>query len=71
MLIPDGRKLRAVEIQASATANVDHFRGLRSFAASFSDALEGGSVVYGGDADQSRSDWPVIGWQRLQRPPAP
>ena len=32
-------------------------------------ALEGGSVVYGGDIDQARSDWPVIGWQRLQHPP--
>ncbi|MDQ0586227.1 ATP-binding protein [Variovorax paradoxus] len=71
LLIPDGRKLRAVEIKAGATVNADYFRGLRSFAASFPDALEGGSVVYGGDADQSRSDWPVIGWQRLQHPPAP
>lgn len=71
LLIPAGRKLRAVEIKAGATVNADYFRGLRSFAASFPDALEGGSVVYGGDADQSRSDWPVIGWQRLQHPPPP
>ncbi|MGR4869152.1 ATP-binding protein [Variovorax sp. LARHSF232] len=70
LLIPAGRKLRAVEIKAGATVNADYFRGLRSFAVSFPDALEGGSVVYGGDADQSRSDWPVIGWQRLQHPPA-
>ena len=45
LLIPDGRKLRAVEIKAGATVNADYFRGLRSFAALFPDALEGGSVV--------------------------
>lgn len=69
LLIPSGRKLRAVEIKAGATVNADYFRGLRGFAAAFPDALEGGSVVYGGDSDQARSDWPVIGWQRLQHPP--
>jgi predicted AAA+ superfamily ATPase len=69
LLIPAGRKLRAVEIKAGATVNADYFRGLRQFAAAFPDALAGGSVVYGGDADQARSDWPVIGWQRLQYPP--
>lgn len=69
LLIPSGRKLRAVEIKAGATVNTDYFRGLRSFAAAFPDALEGGSVVYGGDTDQARSDWPAIGWQRLQHPP--
>lgn len=70
LLIPVGRQFRAVEIKAGATVNPDYFRGLRSFSAAFPDALEGGSVVYGGDTDQARSDWPVIGWQRLQSPPA-
>ncbi|WP_088952387.1 hypothetical protein [Variovorax sp. HW608] len=58
-----------MEIKAGATVNTDYFRGLRSFAAAFPNALEGGSVIYGGDTDQSRSDWAVIGWQRLQHPP--
>ena len=70
LLIPSGRKLRAVEIKAGATVNPDYFRGLHSFAAAFPDALEGSSIVYGGDTDQVRSDRPVIGWQRLQHPPA-
>lgn len=69
LLIPAGRRLRAVEIKAGATVNGDYFRGLRSFAAAFPDALEGGSVVYGGEAEQVRSDWPVISWKRLQHPP--
>lgn len=70
LLIPSGRRFRAVEIKAGATVNPDYFRGLRGFAAAFPDALDGGSVVYGGDTDQARSDWPVIGWRRLQHPPA-
>lgn len=70
LLIPIGRQFRAVEIKAGATVNPDYFRGLKGFAAAFPDALEGGSVVYGGDTDQARSDWPVIGWQRLQSPPS-
>ncbi|MDR2155633.1 MAG: ATP-binding protein [Burkholderiaceae bacterium] len=69
LLIPSGRKLRAVEIKAGATVSTDYFRGLSNFSAAFPDALEGGSVVYGGDSDQARSDWPVIGWKRLQHPP--
>lgn len=69
LLLPAGRRFRAVEIKAGATVNPDYFRGLNSFAASFPQALEGGSVVYGGDLGQPRSDWPVIPWHRLQSPP--
>lgn len=69
LLIPSGRRLRAVEIKAGATVNTDYFLGLRSFAAAYPDVLDGGSVVYGGDADQPRSDWPVFGWRRLLYPP--
>ena len=71
LLLPAGRQLRAVEIKAGATVNADYFRGLRSFAAAFPDVLEGGNVVYGGEAFQTRSDWPVIPWSHLQSPPPP
>lgn len=71
LLLPAGRKFRAVEIKAGATINADYFRGLNGFAANFPEALEGGSVVYGGDTGQARSDWPVIPWNRLQSPPPP
>jgi len=69
LLLPAGRRLRAVEIKAGATVNPDYFRGLAGFAASYPDALEAGSVVYGGAQPQARSDWPVIPWQQLQSPP--
>ncbi len=69
LLLPSGRRLRAVEIKAGATVNPDYFRGLAGFSAQFPDALEGGSVVYGGETAQMRSDWPVIPWRQLQNPP--
>ena len=70
LLIPEGRQFRAVEIKAGATVNGDYFRGLTAFDKSYPGALAGGSVVYGGDVPQSRSDWPVIPWVRLQTPPS-
>ena len=70
LLLPTGRQFRAVEIKAGATVNPDYFRGLNAFAATFPQALEGGSVIYGGDAYQARSNWPVFPWHRLQSPPA-
>ncbi|WP_295552329.1 ATP-binding protein [uncultured Pseudacidovorax sp.] len=70
LLIPAGRRFRAVEVKAGATVNPDYFRGLRLFAEQFPEAVEAGVVVYGGQADQIRSDWPVFSWQRLQSPPA-
>jgi hypothetical protein len=35
------------------------FRGLRSFARLFSEAVTSGGVIYGGIQAQPRSDWPV------------
>lgn len=70
LLIPAGRRFRAVEVKAGATVNPDYFRGLRLFAEQFPESVEAGVVVYGGQADQIRSDWPVFSWQRLQSPPA-
>jgi predicted AAA+ superfamily ATPase len=69
LLLPTGRQFRAVEIKAGATVNPDYFRGLNAFAATFPEALEGGNVIYGGDAYQARSNWPVFPWHQLQSPP--
>jgi predicted AAA+ superfamily ATPase len=69
LLLPIGRQFRAVEIKAGATVNPDYFRGLRGFAEAFPEVVEGGNVVYGGDTNQARSDWPVIAWKQLQAPP--
>lgn len=69
LLVPDGRRLRAIEIKAGATVNPDYFRGLRAFGAHQPQAEGGGCVVYGGEGNQSRSDWPVFSWRCLEAGP--
>ena len=65
LLLPADGKYRALEIKAGATVNPDYFRGLRQFAKAHGDRMEGGCVIYGGQQDQRRSDWPVWSWRTL------
>lgn len=65
LLLPEGRRFKAVEIKAGATVNPDYFRGLSAWARAYPDAYAGGGVVYGGDVGQSRSDFPVWSWRQL------
>ncbi|MBI4756729.1 MAG: ATP-binding protein [Betaproteobacteria bacterium] len=67
LLLPVGRQCHAIEIKAGATVNADYFRGLKSFARLFPDAVAGGKVIYGGEPGQPRSDWPVMPWRDLAR----
>lgn len=69
LLLPFGGKMHAIEIKAGATVNPDYFKGLKTFAAHHPGAVAGGGVVYGGDQNQSRSDWPVHSWLTLQTKP--
>lgn len=66
LLLPTGGKMHAIEIKAGATVNPDYFRGLKTFAAHQPAAFASGCVMYGGAQGQSRSDWPVYSWLRLQ-----
>lgn len=66
LLVPDGRRFRAIEIKAGATVNPDYFRGLRAFASHQPQAAGDGCVVYGGEGNQPRSDWPVFSWRCLE-----
>jgi len=65
LLLPSGRRFRAIEIKAGATVNPDYFRGLATLARAFPDVLEDGRVIYGGVQAQPRNDWPVLPWSRL------
>jgi len=65
LLVPEGPRLRAIEIKAGATVNPDYFKGLKAFASHHPGALSGGCVVFGGDDGQARSDWPVHSWRVL------
>ncbi len=66
LLLPAGGKMHAIEIKAGATVNPDYFKGLKTFAAHQPAAFASGCVVFGGAEGQSRSDWPVHSWHRLQ-----
>ncbi len=70
LLLPSNGKWRALEIKAGATVNADYFRGLKQFAKAHPDDLDSGGVVYGGDAGQPRSDWPVWPWKVLFAKPS-
>lgn len=70
LLLPVGRQLHGIEIKAGATVNPDYFRGLEAFDRHHPGVLAGGSVLIGGSRSESRSRWPVIGWERLGSPPA-
>ena len=69
LLVPAGRKYRAIEMKAGATVNPDYFRGLAQFAKAHGEHLEGGCVIYGGTQNQARSDWPVWSWRSLFKRP--
>jgi uncharacterized protein len=65
LLLPVGGKFHAIEIKAGQTVNSDYFKGLKNFAANYSQTLVGGGVVFAGSQSQYRSDWPVHSWQSL------
>lgn len=65
LLLPVGGKFHAIEIKAGETINSDYFKGLKSFAANYSETMAGGSVLFGGTQSQYRSDWPAYSWRSL------
>jgi uncharacterized protein len=65
LLAPNGRQFDAFEMKAGATINSDFFRGFDTFEKSFSGVLASGTVIYGGQAAQSRGRWQARGWQSL------
>ncbi len=67
LLLPVGGQVHAIEIKAGATVNSDYFKGLKNFAANHPEAICGGSVIYGGETGQARTDWPVHAWRTLNR----
>lgn len=67
LLMPQGRRLHAIEAKSGATVSSEYFRGLAAFERAFPGALAGGGVIYGGERHEARSRWPVWSWRRLVR----
>jgi predicted AAA+ superfamily ATPase len=69
LLLPTAGRFRALEIKAGATVNPDYFKTLRQFSRDHPNQMDSGGVLYGGQQNQLRSDWPVWSWQTLFHPP--
>lgn len=60
LLAESGRSLYAMEIKAGATVNPDYFKGLRHFTKTVGSSRQiTGTVIYGGNEIQKRSDFSV------------
>jgi uncharacterized protein len=66
VLIADGAQVHAIEVKAGATLHSDSFKGLQQFHKSYPEQMASGSLVYGGDTPQWRSDFPARSWRSLQ-----
>jgi len=62
LIEPRGPKVHAIEIKAGATINPDYFKALRRFKKAFPEKFLKGTVIYGGEQSQKRSDWTVWPW---------
>ena len=62
LIEPQDSKVHAVEIKAGATINADYFTALKRFKKAFPEKLLDGTVIYGGQGSQKRSDWTVRPW---------
>jgi len=62
LIEPAGSKIHAIEIKAGATINPDYFKALGRFKKSFPEQFQKGTVIYGGEQSQKRSDWTVWSW---------
>lgn len=65
VLIEEGDKLAPVEIKAGQTLSSDYFRGLDRWRAMAKKVSGKASVVYGGDAAQTRLGYNVVPWAEI------
>jgi predicted AAA+ superfamily ATPase len=62
LIEPRGAKVHAIEIKAGATINSDYFKALGRFRKAFPEKFLDGTVIYGGQQSQKRSDWTIWPW---------
>ena len=64
LIEPRGAKVHAIEIKAGATINSDYFKALGRFKKAFPEKFLDGTVIYGGQQSQKRSDWTIWPWDQ-------
>ncbi len=65
MIIREGEVPVPVEIKSGATIASDFFRGLGYWSRLTNSEPANGWLVYGGEAEQQRSNGRVLGWRSL------
>jgi uncharacterized protein len=64
VLITDGNKITPVEIKAGKTINEDFFKGIKYYQEL--SGAQSGLLVYGGNAQQKRTQVDVVPWDLIQ-----
>ena len=67
IIVDRGGDLRPVEVKSGRTVNADFFRGLRYWSG-LADENPPGTIVYGGDTEETRDGMEVIPWSHLEAP---
>jgi len=63
LIEPMGSQVHAIEIKAGATISADYFKGLSKFKTAFPEKFLDGTVIYGGEQSQQRTEWTIRSWQ--------
>ena len=63
LIEPEGHQVHAIEIKGGATISTDYFKGLSRFKKAFPEAFLDGTVIYGGDHSQQRTEWTIRSWR--------
>lgn len=65
LLYPDGNELNIYEIKASKTILTKSFKSLDYFSKIATDPINKKVLVYGGDSNQRRTKYEVLGWKNV------
>lgn len=57
--------INGIEIKSGKTINTDFFKGLKYLKKTADDKFNSGSIIYGGDAEQIRSDTSIFPWYKI------
>jgi len=63
LIEPEGHQVHAIEIKGGATISADYFKGLSRFKNAFPETFLDGTVIYGGDHSQQRTEWTIRSWR--------
>ena len=66
LMEPERHQVHAIEIKGGATIGADYFKGLSRFKNAFPETFLDGTVIYGGDHSQQRTEWTIRSWRDVE-----